>query len=168
METNMKSLKNTQKYRKTAKGVLTNMYQHMKRKYKVLFTLEEFHGRFLRDSKFLYLVSEWKKNKFDKQDKPSRDRKDCRKPYTVENTQMLTWAENRFKASALDGKLGRKPPVLQLMGGKVIKRFLSQRHVVKELGLSQGDLSMVLNGKRKTVSGYRFVYEDSNLLKESK
>jgi len=78
---------------------------------------------------------------------------------------MITWAENRFKQAKLDGKRGRKPPVLQLLGDKVIARFQSQRDVIKKLGINQGNLSMVLNGRRRTVNGYRFVYEDSWLEK---
>lgn len=161
-----KSLSATQAYRRTKKGVLTNMYGHMLNRNSVLFTLPEFHKRFMDDDKFKRLHDEWVKSGFLKQMKPSLDRIDCKKPYTVENTQMLTWAENRYKQSKFDGKRGRKPRVIQMLGSKVIKVFQSQRHVVKDLGVSQGNLSNVLTGKRNTVDGYSFVYESPELLEQ--
>ena len=168
MKINMKSLENTQKYRKTKKGVLTNMYNHMKYRHQIGFSLKEFHLMFLNNEKFDRLFDQWVKNKYQKQFKPSVDRIDNKKPYLKNNIQMLTWAENRFKQSMLDGKRGRKPRVIQMMGEKVIKIFQSQRHVVKELGISQGNLSSVLNGKRNFVNGYKFIWETPELLKDNK
>ena len=164
MKTTFLSLEITRKYRKTKKGVLTNMFDHMKRRHSVEFSLFEFHNRYLNDKKFIRLYFEWVKSGFLKQFKPSIDRTDCKKHYTMGNITMMTWAENRFKQSAMDGKRGRKPAVYQMIGNKVIKRFQSQRHAVKELGISQGNLSLVLNGKRQTVNGYRFIYENPELM----
>ena len=162
--TNTKLLENTRRYRRTPKGVLTNMYQHMKARQRVDFSLGEFHEKFLNDKKYIRLFNAWEKSGYSKQLKPSVDRSDCRKPYTFTNIKMMTWAENRYKQSQTDGKRGRKPPVLMVLGGKVMRRFISQRHAVRELGLSQGNLSAVLNGKRQTVSGYYFIYENPDLL----
>jgi len=164
MITNTQLLKNTQKYRKTKKGVLTNMYFHMKSRHNITFSLGEFHKRFLEDKKFNRLYSEWGKKGYQIQLRPSLDRINNKKDYTVENTQMLTWAENRYKQSATDGKRGRKPRVIQMFGDKVIKVFQSQRQCVKELGISQGNLSAVLNKKRNFVSGYSFIYENPELM----
>ena len=50
-------LKNTQKFRETPKGVLTNMYHKMKSRRDVEFSLNDFHDRFLNDKKDLI----WKK-----------------------------------------------------------------------------------------------------------
>jgi hypothetical protein len=164
-KTNLKLLEITRRYRKTPKGVLTNMYNHMKTRHEVTFSLSEFHHQFLNDRRFKRLFSEWVQANYPKQLKPSLDRIDSHKPYSMSNVQMLTWAENRFKQAATDGKRGRKPAVLMLLNGKVVRRFLSQRHVVKELGLMQGNLSAVLNGKRETIAGHQFIYENPELLK---
>lgn len=164
MKTNIQLLKNTQNYRKTKKGVLTNMYNHIKNRHNTEFTLQEFHLRFLEDKKFNRLFNEWVKSNYHIQFKPSLDRINNKLDYTVKNTQMLTWAENRFKQSATDGKKGRKPKVIQMQGNKIIKIFQSQRHCVKELGVSQGNLSEVLNGKRDYINGYRFIYQTPELL----
>lgn len=168
MKTELKLLKNTQRYRKTPKGVLTNMYQHMKLRHKVDFSLKEFHLMYLTDEKYLILFNKWKKNKYNIQLKPSLDRINSKIHYTSSNVQMLTWAQNRFKQSSVDGKLGRKPAVYQMLNNIIIKKFQSQRHAVKELGISQGNLSAVLNGKRKYVNGYKFIYENPELLETKK
>ncbi len=162
----MRLLENTRRFRKTPKGVLTNMYSKMKSRNFVEFTLREFHSMFLNDKKFIRIFREWEKSNYNKQFKPSIDRIDNKKSYLMSNIQMMTWAENRYKQSKFDGKRGRKPAVYQMLGDKVIKRFYSQRHVVSELGISQGCLSMVLNGKRTTVSGYNFIYENPELIKD--
>ena len=165
MKTDLQLLRNTAKYRKTKKGVLTNMYSQMRSRHNVEFTLREFHSMFLNDLKFIRLFKEWIRCGYQKQLKPSVDRIDCKKHYSKKNINMMTWAENRFKQSSFDGKRGRKPAVLQLLGNKIMRKFQSQRHVVKELGILQGNLSSVLNGKRKFVNGYKFVYDNKDLLK---
>ena len=143
------------------------MYTHMKKRHEVEFSLNDFHDMFLGSGKFSRLMKEWAKSRYDKQLKPSIDRIDCRGQYCKENIHMMTWAENRFKQSKMDGKRGRKPAVLQMLGNRVIRRFDSQRHAVKELGISQGNLSTVLTGKRQTTAGYRFIYENPELLEKT-
>lgn len=143
------------------------MYSHMKARNVVDFSLSEFHDLYLEDKKYNRLYSDWVKSGFHKQLKPSIDRINNKKGYFINNINMLTWAENRFKQSATDGKRGRKPAVMQIFGDKIIKRFISQRHAVKELGISQSNLSDVLNGKRNYVNGYKFIYQHPELLEES-
>ena len=50
--------KSLEKFRESPKGVLTNMYDHMRRRHKIDFTLKEFQERFLEDKKFLRLHKE--------------------------------------------------------------------------------------------------------------
>ena len=139
------------------------MYSHMILRHAVEFSLPNFHDRFLDDKKFNRLFREWVKSGFNKQLKPSLDRINPRKWYTVENTQMLNWAENRFKQT-LEGKQGRKGAVLQLLGDRVVARFNSQREAVLKTGIAQGNMSTVLTGKRQTAGGYRWKFENKDLL----
>ena len=111
----LKLLKNTQKFRETPKGVLTNMYGHMKSRREVGFTLDEFHDRFLDDKKFLRLHREWLESGKDKMKKPSLDRISNKRDYTVKNTQMITWAENRHKQ--VMERRSRKGSVVQYLDG---------------------------------------------------
>lgn len=138
--------------------MLTNMYNKMESRHLVGFSLTDFHNRFLYDKKFNRLFKEWVKRGFNKQYKPSLDRINSKVHYTVDNTQMLTWAENRYKQS-LDGKRGRKGVVLQMLGDKVIARYASQREAVMKTGIAQGNMSSVLTGQRQTAGGYVWNYE---------
>ena len=149
-------LKNTQKFRETPKGVLTNMYHKMKQRREVQFSLIEFHNRFMNDKKFIRLFNEWIDSGKDKMKKPSLDRISNKRSYTVENTQMLTWAENRHKQ--VMERRSRKGKVIQYLNGKQINIFKSQREAVIKTGISQGNMSECLNGKRKHCEGFEFKY----------
>lgn len=162
-------LENTREYRKTPKGVLTNMYGKMKSRRGVHFSLDEFHKRFLEDKKFLRLHSEWLKSGMDKMKKPSIDRISNKQGYTVENTHMITWAENRHK-QVMERRC-RKGAVIQFLNGAEIARFKSQRDACLKTGISQGNMSSQMNGKRKHVEGFVFffeselIYQNQELLK---
>jgi hypothetical protein len=150
-------LENTKKYRGTPKGVLTNMYGKMKSRRIVEFTLDEFHDRFLTDNKFIRLHKEWIKSGKDKMKKPSLDRISNKKGYTVKNTHMLTWAENRHKQ--VMERRSRKGSVIQYLNGKEIAKYRSQREAVRQTGISQGSMSEHMNGKRPHVEGFIFKFE---------
>lgn len=152
-----KSLENTREYRKTPKGVLTNMYGKMKSRRDVEFSLEDFHKRFINDKKFLRLHSEWLSSGMDKMKKPSIDRISNKKGYTVENTHMITWAENRHK-QVMERRC-RKGAVVQYLNGVEVARFKSQRDACLNTGISQGNMSSQMNGKRPHVEGFVFKFE---------
>lgn len=150
-------LKNTQKYRETPKGILTNMYNKMKSRREVEFTLLEFQDRYLEDKKFIRLHTEWLGSGKDKMKKPSLDRISNKKGYTVGNTHMLTWAENRHKQ--VMERRSRKGSVVQYLNGKEVAKFRSQKEAVKKTGISQGNMSEQMNGKRLHVEGFTFKFE---------
>jgi hypothetical protein len=143
--------------------LLINMYFHMKNRHSVAFTLKEFKDRYLEDPRFNRLHQEWIRKGRPRSLVPSLDRINSKKGYTFENTHMLTWEENRFKQT-LDTRFTRRA-VLQILDGKVIKRYRSQRDVVKDLGVSQWNLSTALNGGRHKVGGYMFQYEDDQAVR---
>ena len=74
------NLSATQKFRRTPKGVLTNLYSKMKERAKNKnidlpdFDLKTFHEIFLEDKKFLRIFDEWEKSNYTKAKKPSIDR----------------------------------------------------------------------------------------------
>ena len=153
----------TSKFRETPKGVLTNMYDHMRRRHPISFSLKEFHDRFLKDNKYLRLHSEWLAKGKKKGLRPSLDRISNKGNYTIENTHMITWAENRFKQTM--ERRSRKGEVYQLLNGKVVAKYKSQREAVKATGLNQALVSAVLNGKRSHTGGFQFIYSNPELLK---
>lgn len=152
----------TQKYRRTKKGVLTNLYDKMRRRANIKnidspnFSLEEFQNRYMSDAKFLRLFEEWEKSKYKKQYKPSIDRINNKKGYLKDNIHFLSWQENRFKQTM--ERRSRKGKVLQILNGKIIKIWSSQREAYKKLKLTQTMLSSALTGKSKTAYGYVWKY----------
>lgn len=148
-----KLLENTRRYRKTKKGLVTNLYHNMKARNKVDFDLK-FLQKFSNCKKFDRLFKEWEKNNYNKQFKPSIDRINHKKNYSAENIQWLNWAENRYKQT-MEGR-ARKGKVLQLLGADVLNTFKSQREASIKTGLPQGNLSEALNGKRNYCGGYKW------------
>lgn len=156
------SLKTNQNYRKTPKGVLTNLYHKMKGRHGVSFSLKWLHDTYLEDKKYVRLFNEWVNSGYMKEKKPSIDRISNKKPYTKSNIHIVTWGENRFKQTM--ERRSRKGVVIQIKEGAVINRFKSQREAVKVTGLNQGLISAVLNNKRTHTGGFQFVYESPELL----
>lgn len=153
---------NVQRWRKTKRGLVTNLYSKMKSRRNVEFSLEWIHS-FSESKKFDRLFLEWVKFGYEKKFKPTIDRINCKSDYTKRNVQWLSWADNRFKQTM--ERRARKGPVIQLDGLSVVARFRSQREVVKKTGIRQGNISSVLNGRRKLAGGFSWQYENPELLK---
>ena len=98
-------------------------------------------------------------------DKPSVDRIDPNKGYEMDNIQILSWRENRRKGDKEVSLKKQKPIFVCDMTGTRLKRFNSIKEAVIKLGLNQSLVSSVLGGKRNHTGGYKFIYENSDLLK---
>lgn len=121
------------------------------------YSLNWLHDRFLNDTKFKRLYAEWVKSGYNKWKKPSIDRINRLKPYTKDNIQLLSWADNRAKEN--NERKSHKGRVIQYKNGIEVARYASQKQLVKQTGFTQGLVSEVLNGKRNHHKGYTFKYE---------
>lgn len=113
--------------------------------------------------KFDRIFKEWERSGYRKEFKPSIDRISNKRGYEKDNVQWLTWAENRYKQTM--ERRCRKGRVFQMHGDKIVKIFKSQRDAAIKTGLAQGNLSACLTGSRATCGGYRWKYENPELLK---
>ena len=123
------------------------------------YALSYLHETFLEDKLFNNIYNNWAKSGYKKPLKPSIDRIDCKKYYTKDNIQIMTWAENRNKENSEFSVL-RAKKVYMHDGNTIIKTFESVSDAVKKTGLHQGNLSSCLNGKRETTGGYYWSYNN--------
>lgn len=165
-ETADKKINNTKRFRKTPKGVLTNIYskqvERSRNKSMPLpsYTLKEFHAKYLDDAKYLRIFNEWVKSGYNKYKKPSFDRIDCMKPYSFDNIQVMTWEENRYKQRMEASRIR----ATQLKATNIVTNeetiYKSVSDAVRKTGFTQGCISACLNGYGKIYKNCTWEYLD--------
>jgi len=133
------------------------------------YTTVELLDYLTNEPKFNKLYDNWCNSNYDTKLKPSIDRVDDFKPYTFDNIQLMTWAENRAKA-ALDKRNGvgtqgiHCKPVNQLsLQGTHIQTYYSTAEAEKQTGI-KGIAAVARkagskSGKRRlTAGGYKWEY----------
>jgi hypothetical protein len=151
------------KYRTTKKGILTNSFQHQKSRKPVYYTLNELHERFLSDKRFNRLFNEWVAAGYKKEKKPTVDRINCKKGYSMENVHCLTWEENKYK-QRMEFKILFARKIGAFLNGELIMEFKSVSDAVRKTGIHQGSISSALTKARKTCRGYVWEYLGENHL----
>lgn len=160
----------TSVYRHMPVGMLTNLFQKLSSRNKLKgygtlpFTLGEFQTWAMNNHEFLRLFNLWVADDYSKKSKPSVDRVNPYRGYEFRNMQWLSWNENYLKGIAEVSEKKHKP-VVMLKGDVEVGKFKSVKDAQYFLGLkSNGDITMVLQGKRSTVKGYSFIYENEEMM----
>jgi len=156
---------NRDKYRKTAKGVLSQIYNAQKYTSKKRgypppnYTLKEFRQwAVLTD--FIPLYNRWLSSGYQKDLKPSADRLDDYKPYALNNLRFTTWRDNNNKGNEgrINGsnmKQNRK--VYQYtLDGEFVAEYHSQAEAQRQTGILQHNICEAMNGRYKTSGGYKW------------
>lgn len=120
------------------------------------YTLKAFRQWMYKQPNFQSLYDAWLASGRDTKLKPSCDRKNNDRGYTLRNIQLMTWEENR--------KLGhevRLKAVLQISRetGEVIKRWATAQDVNKEHGWSASNIGTCCRGNVWSAYGYDWEYE---------
>jgi hypothetical protein len=161
-------------YFKTKGGLISMIYSHQRShsisKGRVLpnYSNQELRNWLFGQEKFHEMYDNWVKSGYLKDLKPSIDRKNNNKPYTIDNIQLMTWDENNKKGYN-DMRRGDilitsnpQKPVLQFdKQGNFIKEYPSQSQASRKNKISQTNISRVCLGKRKTAGG--FIWKFKNL-----
>jgi hypothetical protein len=155
-------------YKRTRKGLLTEIYSQQvsnskKRKHdKPEYTVEVFIQAILTSDKFEELYCIWLESKYKKELKPSIDRIDDKKGYSLSNIQIMTWGENNKKGNesqrsgSLDTSIPHKKVAQYTLNDVFVKEFVSVREAGRETDILPQSISKVCNGKRTKAGGFKW------------
>ena len=154
--------------RHSTKGLITDIYSGQKLSAKVrkmhqpAYSREDLEQWLTNQPNFKHLLAEWIKSNYDRWRKPSCDRKDDYKSYTLDNIQLMTWKENATKYcsdsfNGINNKQAR--PVRQLtLDNKEIAVFHSIQFASRETGCAAGNLLRCCQGVYETSKGFKWEY----------
>ena len=137
------SIYSTQKYSSKTRGFPLPNY-----------SFEEFRSWILAQPNFKSLYKAWVNSKFDKYLKPSVDRIKEWETYTLDNIQVITWAENKVKGE-LDCKEGKRYHIVKpvcsfdLQSGEFVEQYFSAHEAERQLDVKHNNISSAMNVSRK-------------------
>ena len=152
------------KYQKTKKGIVTVIYNSQKQSSKrrghpmPSYTLKELRQWMYSQKEFHELYDQWKASGYDRWLKPSCDRLDDYKPYTLDNLQVVAWKDNfsRSHKDRLNGVNNKaSKSVLQFtLDGEFVAEHYSLHNAERQTGVSFKSISKVCNGEYSYAGGY--------------
>lgn len=115
---------------------------------------------------FNELFNKWALAGYTKDEKPSIDRLDDYKPYTLDNIQLMTWRENNTKGHA-DRMNGNNRKQLRgvikySLNDVKLEEYYSIRYAARVTGADQSCITRCCKGKQKTAGGYKWKYKETN------
>ena len=164
-----KKLKKEQYYH-SKQGVIQTIYDSQKqasirRKHSLpSYSKQELIEWLENNNSFNSLYTRWVESNYQKDLKPSIDRLDDFKPYTLDNIRIVTFHENlkkghsdRVNGIGTQGKLCKR--VIQLSLDNIfIKEWYSIQEIQRVLNINHQNIVKVCQGKRKTAGGYKWRY----------
>ena len=159
------------KRRRAPSGIITDIYSTQKCSSKKRnhpkpnYTKEELMEFAMSLPNFAEIYTEWASSGYDKMKKPSFDRIDDSKPYTLKNLKLVTWEENRtHQAMSMRNGLIKttwpKKPVSQFTkSGKHIQDYISIMDAFRKTGVNFRCIWSVCEGIRKTSGGFKWKYK---------
>ena len=165
---------NTERWRKTYKGLTANLYSKIRYRSRITdrshehFDLTEFR-KFCDENSCYQLWEAWKNSGYTRTLRPSVDRINPLDGYRFPNMQIITAGQNRKKGEQEKIILWGKPVAQISQDNKVIEEFPNIKTAVLKTGIGQGNISSVLHGKRKTAGGYKWRFiKNPDLLEDIK
>lgn len=148
-------------YVKTVEGYFTRTYagqrSNSKHRKHVMpdYSKQDLIGKYEHTTQFKELFNNWVTSGYKKDLKPSFDRIDPKKPYTLDNIQLMTWEDNKLKGDLENPTVS----VCQYtLDGTYINTFISIKLASAETGIHYTNIGMCSAGKRKTAGGFTWRY----------
>jgi hypothetical protein len=118
----------------------------------------------IAEPKFHIVYDNWAKANYDRYLRPSFDRKDNKKSYTLDNLQVITFMENCRKGGTIEADPAVKSIYQKTKKGVLIAQWRSAADAEKLLGIDNGDIGKCCQGKRKQAGGYLWEFTESSLI----
>lgn len=118
------------------------------------YSFEEFRSWILAQPNFKSLYKAWVNSKFDKYLKPSVDRIKEWETYTLDNIQVITWAENKAKGEQ-DCKEGKRYHIVKpvcsfdLKSNEFVEQYFSAHEAERQLDVKHNNINSAMNISRK-------------------
>lgn len=163
-------IKAVNEYTKTKQGLTTSIYCTQKFSSKVrghpnpTYLLSELRDWLFSQDKFHKIYDEWVESGHDRWKRPSCDRLDDYKPYSLDNIRIVTWRENwvRGNEDRVSGinKKGTKPVDQYSLEGEFIERFHSISEAERVTGIQRPNINNCCLGARKWAGGFIWKFAD--------
>ena len=129
------------------------------------YSKDQLHTWLLSQPNFDVIYAAWVKSGFNKQLRPSIDRKDDYIGYTIANIQLMTWRENAEKGivdrkSGKNTKLCRSIVQLDVTNKKELQTFRSIKEAGESLNIDSSHIGKCCRGKGKTAGGFLWQYKN--------
>jgi len=159
-------------YKKSKKGVVSIIYADQKHNSRgrghpmPSYSKKELKDWLYSQKKFHELYDKWKISGYDRWLKPSVDRLDDYKPYTLDNIRIVTWRDNayRYYDDAKNGVNNKRcKAVLQFtLDGEFIAEHHSVSKASRVVGTGSSHISRACNGVLDTAKGFIWRYKENN------
>ncbi len=154
-------------YRKTKKGLASGILSHQRATSKKrghpapAYNLKQLHHWIGQQCNFEKLYADWVKSGYQTLDRPSCDRLDDYKPYTLENLRVVTWAENNSRSHA-DMKSGvnnkQAKMVVQHKGVDFVAKYHSVSEAARRTKATHAGISRCCNAKQDHSAGFQWSF----------
>ena len=167
----MSNINSVNAYKRTIKGVITTIYcsqmQLSKKRGHICphYTKEQLSEWLHNQPEFTELYDNWVNSGYLKHLKPSIDRLDDYKPYTISNIRLVTWGENNDRYSSdikngINTKCTRA--VLQYdLDRRLINEYFSMAHAARVNNLLANGIRKCCIGEYKTSGGFIWRYKNA-------
>ena len=156
--------KKCEKYRHTKDGVITELYSDQRSSSKKrgdeppTYTRDELSKWCFGQEIFHRLYDNWKSNGFDPNLKPSCDRTNDYKGYSLDRLQLMTWDENKTKGhsdrrNGINNKVNKAVIGIHKKTGEKIE-FHSKIEAHRQTGINRWHISTCCSEKTRTAGGY--------------
>ena len=159
-----------EEYLRSKKGIVTSIYNQQTYNSKKRghpspsYSKKELKEWLYSQKEFHELYDNWKASNYDTRLKPSCDRLDDYKPYTLDNLQITTWRKNNTRVhedmkNGINNKQNRA--VLQFdLNGEFITEHYSISEAGRKTGNSIGNIHMVCSGIRGKAGGFIWKFKE--------